>query len=294
MTRTKLQTLGVVLAISAVSSFAGVANAQEAVTRTDWQMHHGDGKQAHGEGLDKDALGAALEPWFQYANIPLVNDAGWTAAPDGAIVAFRETSVLSKAECKKAVDHTYFQTLVTVPATVDVTQFDLALSGMDDIARISIFNDAHKDGSIVDGSYVRRGQPALQTSDLKELLVTGENRVVITLLDNCGGNNNLDEARVELNGAVVPVIAPEPVADEKLCSPQTAEMIDISFVNNSDAPVSFHWMEFDCTEGGGPVLAPGAAERGRIGVGHIFLLRDADKKLIGKFTGENGKDFIVE
>ena len=90
------------------------------------------------------------------------------------------------------------------------------------------------------------------------------------------------------------VVAPEPVAEEKLCSPQTSEMFEISFINNSAAPVSFHWMEFDCTEGGGPVVAPGATERGRIGLGHIFLVRDADKNLIGKFIGENGKDFIVE
>lgn len=292
MTRSKLHAIGVVLGMTAAS--AGVAMAQDAVTRTDWQMHHGDGKTAHGEGLDKDALGAALEPWFQYASVPAADDAGWTAAPDGAIVAFRAASILSTAECKKAVDHTYFQTMVTVPAGVDVTQFDLALSGMDDIARISIYNDAHQDGSIVDGSYVRRGQPDLQTSDLKELLVQGENRVVITLLDNCGGGNNLDEARVELNGAVVPVVATAPVAEEKLCSPQTSEMFEISFINNSAAPVSFHWMEFDCTEGGGPVLAPGGTERGRIGAGHIFLLRDANMKVIGTYIGENGKDFVVE
>lgn len=289
---------GGLLAAPAFFALATSALAQGSVSMSDWQMHTGKGKVTYGADLDPKALGGDLEAWFQHADVPLEDDAGWHAAPNPASIAFEAVSTLETAECKKAVDHTYFQTVVNVPEGVVVSKFDISLADMDDIARISIYNPAHPDGSIVAGSYVRRGQPALETSDLKDLLVQGNNRVVITLLDNCGGGNNLKQATVVLNGAPVPVVEAvaeaEPAAEEQLCSPQTGDMFQISFVNNTDRKVSFHWMEFDCKEGGGPVLEPGQTEMGIIGAGHIFRVRDADGALIGKFVGESGTDFVVQ
>lgn len=69
----------------------------------------------------------------------------------------------------------------------------------------------------------------------------------------------------------------------QLCSPATQANLEVEFVNNSNQAVDFHWMQFDCTEGGGPSLAPGQREKGITHPGHIFLARGEGEQVLRIF-----------
>lgn len=73
-------------------------------------------------------------------------------------------------------------------------------------------------------------------------------------------------------------------AGEELCSPGTQGDLEVEFINNSSQLVSFHWMQFDCAEGGGPVLAPGQREKGISHPGHIFRVRGASEQTLRHFV----------
>lgn len=101
---------------------------------------------------------------------------------------------------------------------------------------------------------------------------------------------NADESAASAN---------EPVADAnksgKLCSPRTPEAMGIEFINNSSQSVNFHWMEFDCTEGGGPSLAPGQREKAVTHPGHIFLARGEGDQVLRTFTASaDALTFVVD
>ena len=152
---------------------------------------------------------------FQHAKIP-AEGVGWVAAPNPDTIGFGgpQASRISAAggACRRAVDYTYFQTFVEVPTGTRVDEFKIAFQGMDDASRITVFNSAHPSGKVVEGSYVLRaaaGSPAA-TTDLKSLVVTGKNRIVITQVDWCPVGNQLQSAQVQLNGSnvAVPVAGP--------------------------------------------------------------------------------------
>ncbi|MAS38291.1 MAG: hypothetical protein CL610_30115 [Anaerolineaceae bacterium] len=81
-----------------------------------------------------------------------------------------------------------------------------------------------------------------------------------------------------------PTIDNVSVREGQLCSPASSGELPINFVNNTNEEVSFHWLSFDCEEGGGPVLAPGAQEQGITFPGHIFRIRGADGRIIGLYV----------
>lgn len=84
-------------------------------------------------------------------------------------------------------------------------------------------------------------------------------------------------------------------AHQQLCSPPNQGSLEVEFVNNSSQPVSFHWMDFDCVEGGGPRLAPGQREKGMTVPGHIFLARGQAEQVLDVFTASNGRlSFVVD
>lgn len=81
----------------------------------------------------------------------------------------------------------------------------------------------------------------------------------------------------------------------ELCSPGTQGDLEVEFINNSSQPVSFHWMQFDCTEGGGPVLAPGQRETGISHPGHIFRVRGAGEQTLRHFVvSDDTLAFVVD
>ncbi|MCU0757559.1 MAG: AbfB domain-containing protein [Xanthomonadales bacterium] len=196
-----------VLALCA--SLAPAAMAQ--VSRTPWQMHPGD------EGvITKLALtnptAETLPAMFDRATIP-AEGAGWGAAPDTEIIGFGNDGAsqikAAGGSCLTALDYTYFQTFVDVPAGTTVNEFKIIFDGMDDASRITVFNSAHPNGLVVAGSYVTKAGAVAATTDLRELMSSGRNRVVITQVDWCPGGNKLRSAKVELNGSTI-AASPDP------------------------------------------------------------------------------------
>ena len=209
----------VVLAAAALGVMAtgvSVASTQEApqVARTPWQMHidpQPSGMLSTGQQLSSHGEVAA----YVDARVPAATADSWQSAPDGDIIGFDgrvpgfggdTASRLTAFPCLAAVDYTYFQTFVTVPAGGTVSAFQVSFNGVDDGARISIYNSEHATGLVVPGSYVALNGSG--TTDLATYMGEGVNRVVITQLDDCAVGNNLREARIVLNGVVIP---PAPV-----------------------------------------------------------------------------------
>ena len=187
------RTTHLTLTLASLLVGAGVAEAQ---TRTPWQMHEGQGVIPF--GFTAPRHGDDTE--YQFSSIPVADDAGWFGAPNGATIGFSRGSALcGVAGCRAAGDFTYFQTFVDVPANTTVTTFTISFSGMDDGSRVSIFNSAYPNGTVVPGSYVYLGGSG--TANLAPLVRAGQiNRVVITQVDDCCAQNNLHSAVVVLNG----------------------------------------------------------------------------------------------
>ena len=184
------------------------ASSVLAQTRSAWEMHDGlEVTLANPDGLLPFSCSPAVhgDPCeYDVATIPSAGDPGWGAAPNGDTISFHIASRVCNApvSCLAYGDFTYFQTLVTIPADIVVTTFTIAFSGMDDGCRVSIFNSAYPAGLVVPGSYVFLGGSG--TTNLKDYVVSGEvNRVVVTQVDDCCSENNLDSAIVVLNGEPV-------------------------------------------------------------------------------------------
>ncbi|MBK8285907.1 MAG: hypothetical protein IPK97_14115 [Ahniella sp.] len=180
-------------------SLAPAAMAQ--VSRTPWQMNQGEGVI---KNLKVDR--AKLSEVFDRATIP-AEGAGWAPAPNTDTIGFGSDSASQIDEaggtCDTALDFTYFQTFVNVPSGTTVDEFKIIFSGMDDASRITVFNTNHPTGLVVEGSYVTKVAGIGGTSDLKDLMAAGSNRVVITQVDWCPSGNKLQSAKVELNGSMV-------------------------------------------------------------------------------------------
>lgn len=197
----------IAMATAVLASAASSALAQDAVyARTPWQMHEGDGVLL----LDKALEGFGTVDNYDKAKIPLATDKGWAAAPNPEIIGFGgpgkskiDASKGWKHHCQKAVDYTYFQTFVNVPKGAAMPDVKIAFKGMDDGARISIFNSKYKDGIVDQKGYVKLNQEA--TEDLKSFMVEGSNRIVITQVDICATDNRLDSAHVTIGGQNVRV-----------------------------------------------------------------------------------------
>ncbi len=138
------------------------------------------------------------------ANVNLGDsNGGWTPAPDGNIIGFTPGSRLPPNQCLTSLDFTFFQTLVSVPASTTNFTFSIAFSNMDDGSRVTIINSRYPLGVVDPGSYVFLGGTG--TANLGPYVVPGEtNRVVITQMDDCYSGNNLGRAEVDLNGSFIP------------------------------------------------------------------------------------------
>lgn len=200
----------ITLGLSLGFGMATAAHAQ--VSRTPWQMHAGQGVIK----LDTPLPGNGALPEngyvaFNGAEIP-AEGSGWVAAPHGDVIGFGgpQASQIDEAggSCRNAIDYTYFQTFVDVANNARVDEFKIVFNGMDDASRITIFNNRHETGTVVDGSYVSRASAASTTTDLKDLIAPGRNRVVITQVDWCPNGNQLQSAQVSLNGTNIAVDEP--------------------------------------------------------------------------------------
>jgi len=159
--------------------------------------------------------------YYSYAPaIPASGDAGWqqcgassVVCPNADSINMHLTSRLPGGGCFEYADFTFFQSMVSVPAGTAVTEFSIVMSGADDGARVSLFNSLYPAGLVLNpGSYIFLGG-AQTTTNLKDYVAAGEiNRVVITQVDDCPTENNLDSAVISLNGNVLPTLLTPTVA----------------------------------------------------------------------------------
>ncbi|RMF10275.1 MAG: DUF5011 domain-containing protein, partial [Candidatus Neomarinimicrobiota bacterium] len=246
-----------------------------ALGRTPWEMHSGL-EEANGYpfGVIPFNSGGHQHGWdgeYAVATIPGAVDPGWGPAPDGNTIGFYgegapgTPSLIDDAGygCQTAVDFTYFQTFVNIPANMTVTQFSIAFNGMDDGSRITIYNSNYPDGVVDPGSYVYLWGSG--TADLSGYVAPGENRVVVTQVDDCPGGNTLAYAQVTLNGASVSYNSP-PIANAGM--DQSAECsssftLDGSGSSDPDGDaLTYSWVR------NGVLLVNGSFENGMTGWTH--------------------------
>lgn len=172
------------------------ATAQVNLTRTPWEMHSDD------PIFDIDPLPtqheAILDAAFLQARIPDYDDSRWTAAPNPDIIGFIADSKITR--CGYQVDYNYFQTLIDIPEGTDLSRFTVEMSGVDDLARITIYNKNYPDGGIVP---FRLGQHIVR-ENVGNLLAWGPNRIVITQVDWCRYWNLLALGQILFNGQAIP------------------------------------------------------------------------------------------
>jgi PKD domain len=245
--RTKLQSSTIAKLILAAILFAGLlgvmpksaahANPIVAITRTPWEMNRGGSWSLLGFTLPSHGYITA----YNNADIPAIGDMGWGPAPNPVTIGFSEASILP-GYCLQAVDYTYFQTFVTVPAGGTVTTFTIAFSGIDDGGRVSIFNSTYPAGLIVAGSYVYLGGSG--TSDLASYMTEGVNRIVVTQVDDCPVGNNLITGNVVLDGVVIPPNTPPTVDAGMSYTGSEGSAIAMSGASASDADMdtlTYNW-----------------------------------------------------
>ncbi|KNC79436.1 hypothetical protein SARC_08167 [Sphaeroforma arctica JP610] len=175
------------------------------LTLTPWQMHAGNGAQLDGEGWQTNPYDGR---WphdcrhkhgnscsYKDADIPSSNSPDCRDPPNPATIAMDRHSLLCNngkhQQCYYYVDFTYFQAFLNVPDDCEVTKFTIDFDGMDDGSRVSV------NGKVIANSYVYLHQRG--TTDLKQFIRHGDNRIVITQMDDCCSQNNLHKAAVVLN-----------------------------------------------------------------------------------------------
>jgi hypothetical protein len=188
------------LAVLAVFCFASL-NAQ--VSRTPWQIHDA-GYTATEQSTAMSLSYHGDVSMYQYANIPVVNDPLWASAPlnGSGNIQFNQASRLFNGQCYNHVDFTYFQTIVSIPVNITVTNCTIAFDAADDGVRAYVFNAAHPTGAYVPGSEITQYQTSA-TTNIASLLAAGDNRIVLVQGDDCPVGNTLTNARISINGQTV-------------------------------------------------------------------------------------------
>ena len=74
------------------------------------------------------------------------------------------------------------------------------MGGVDDGARVTVFNSMYPAGVVEAGSHILLGGSSV-TTNLARYIVPGRNRVVITHIDDCCSARSLTGVQVVLNGA---------------------------------------------------------------------------------------------
>ncbi len=78
-----------------------------------------------------------------------------------------------------------------------------------------------------------------------------------------------------------------------MCSPPAEGAFDVEFVNSSSQHVSFRWVDFECKERDGPSLAAGERVKGTTYPGHIFRVRDDERRLLNAYVASKAKPLFA-
>jgi Putative metal-binding motif len=164
-----------------------------------WQMHRLMGPVCFGRTFSQH--GEAGE--YAYASVPAEGDAGWRAVTSPTI-DFAESSALCgrSCSCLDGGEFTYFQTFFDVSVGYAITSLSVTMAGVDDGARVTVYNAANPGGVVDAGSYILLGGTGVSTN-LARFIVPGRNRIVITHLDDCCSDRSLSGVRVVVNGTAL-------------------------------------------------------------------------------------------
>ena len=186
---------------------AGCRDIIETPSWSPWQMHEGEGIQYF--AAPWPTIHGAVEE-YDYSSVPPETDPGWTGAPDPYQIGYSlvPSSLCDVgAACLGAGEFTYFQTFVALPDDLDLDLFTVSFSGLDDGARVTLFNSGSPAGIIVPGSYVFLGGSG--TANLADYVLTGEtNRVVVTHIDDCCSGSYLESAILIIEGEALQPCVP--------------------------------------------------------------------------------------
>jgi hypothetical protein len=166
--------------------------------QTPWQVHAGQGPFCFPNGQSFDRHGDPGE--YALAVVPAANDPGWRLA-SASDIGFNQRSALcdTECECHDGGDFTYFQTTFTLPTGFALASLVVRIGSVDDGVRISVYNALHPNGVVDPGAFAFLGGGV--TANLAPYLMAGENRVVLTHVDDCCSARMLLGVQVELNGA---------------------------------------------------------------------------------------------
>jgi len=159
---------------------------------------------------------------------------------DENIGMFLRSRLCDPYKCRNALDFTYFQTIVTVASNDVINSFTISFTGMDDGSRVTVFNSAYPNGLVVPGSFVTFGGSG--TTDLKQYLIVGQNRVVITQVDDCCSGNNLGAADVVINSII---IDPTPLPNDG-CTCYSSTTTSASVSGDKHSCICFSGNNNDC------------------------------------------------
>jgi hypothetical protein len=265
-----------------------------ALARTPWEKHSGlEEANGYPYGVVPFNSSGHQHGWegeYAVSTVPGATNQGWGPAPDGNTIGFYgegspgTPSLIDDAgySCQTAVDFTYFQTFVNVPANTSVTQFSINFNGMDDGSRITIYNSTYPGGIVDPGSYVYLGGSA--TANLASYVTEGVNRIVVTQVDDCPGGNTLAYAQITLNGASVSYnTAPTADAgvDQSFDCVVSAQNVQLDGSGSSDPEgdaLTYVWTE------GSTQLATGSNPVVSLGIGdHTLTLTVSD----GEFSASD-------
>jgi len=197
-----------ILILIAFLSFSLHAFAQ---TRTDWEIYDG------AEIVDFSPTAASGQN-FEGAVIPAMDDPGWNVygGPENINFQVIPSALCAEGyedECLEHGKFTYFKTTVTVPA-VAIDQFSVSADVIVDGMRVTIFNYSHPGGEHVVSTL---GPGAGTTGDIKDMIVQGDNTIVITQVDDCCCSNSiLNNVKISLNEVIVNTCAPPVVIVENI------------------------------------------------------------------------------
>jgi len=166
---------------------------------TPWEMNDGEGLVSFSSCADQHGAISS----YDYAVVPAMSDPAWSPAPDQDVIGYSKPSTLcDMIQCRCGGDFTYFRTFVDVEAGATLGTFTIEMSGMDDGVRCTIYNSAHPNGVTVEGAYVFLGGST--TANLAPYILSGErNTILLTHLDDCCSESNLNRAAIVIDGQTV-------------------------------------------------------------------------------------------